>query len=227
MTDDGFFLAYEDFGGRFDNLFPACTLKKGRNHNTWRSSRAHSFHFSGQDQSTVAQRAETTVAEHYLTSCVSVRFPDRFPHCAWTALDSPLRLRWVKGICVFRCNLPSALLAEWPEFFTCHCSNTEMDRAPNKSQHTKLTLENKSLTPLLPGFELATFRARVRCSTNKLFRLPMLRKSTVHFSNRSYESRSRWRFEPVASALHIAYSLSYCVCVCNCFSLSYSVCVCV
>ena len=36
-----------------------------------------------------------------------------------------------------------------------------MERTPNKSQHTKLTLEKKILPPLLPGFELATFRSRV------------------------------------------------------------------
>ena len=37
-----------------------------------------------------------------------------------------------------------------------------MERTPNKSQHTKLTLEKKILQPLLPGFELATFRSRLR-----------------------------------------------------------------
>ena len=37
-----------------------------------------------------------------------------------------------------------------------------MEWTPNKSQHTKLTLEKKILSPLLPGFELATFRSRVR-----------------------------------------------------------------
>ena len=31
-------------------------------------------------------------------------FPDRFPHYA-CGIVSPLRLRWVKGVCVFRCNL--------------------------------------------------------------------------------------------------------------------------
>ena len=86
-------------------------------------------------------------------------FPDRFPHYAWTAaLVSPLRLRWVKGVCVFRCNLPLALLAEWPGSFKCHCGNTGVEWKPNKSQHTKLTLEKKILPPLLPGFELAIFR---------------------------------------------------------------------
>ena len=39
-----------------------------------------------------------------------------------------------------------------------------MERTPNKSQHTKLTQEKKILPPLLPGFELATFRSRVRRS---------------------------------------------------------------
>ena len=41
-------------------------------------------------------------------------FPDRFPHYACIAgIVSPLRLRWVKSVCVFRCNLTSALLAKW------------------------------------------------------------------------------------------------------------------
>ena len=42
-----------------------------------------------------------------------------------------------------------------------------MERAPNKSQHTKLTLEKKILPPLTPGFELATFRSRVRRSNQQ------------------------------------------------------------
>ena len=36
----------------------------------WRSARTHQFHFLGQDQSTVAQQAETTVAECSLMSCM-------------------------------------------------------------------------------------------------------------------------------------------------------------
>ena len=68
------------------------------------------------------------------------------------------QLRWVKGVCVFRCNLPPALLAESPGSFTYHCGNTD------KSQHIKLTLEKKILPPLRPGFELATFRSRDRRS---------------------------------------------------------------
>ena len=39
-----------------------------------RLARTHLFHFSGQDQSTVAQQAETTVAECSLASCVRARF---------------------------------------------------------------------------------------------------------------------------------------------------------
>ena len=48
------------------------------------------------------------------------------------------------------------------------------ERTPNKSQHTKLTLEKKILTPLLPGFELAIFWSWVRRSYNKLSRPPVL-----------------------------------------------------
>ena len=38
--------------------------------------------------------------------------------CLDSGTVSPLRLDWVKGVCVFRCNLPSALLEEWPGSFT-------------------------------------------------------------------------------------------------------------
>ena len=51
----------------------------------WISACAHRFHFLGQDQSKVAQRAKTTVAECSLTSCVWARSPDRLPHYALTA----------------------------------------------------------------------------------------------------------------------------------------------
>ena len=39
-----------------------------------------------------------------------------------------------------------------------------VERTQNKSQHTKLTLEKKIPPPPLPGFDLATFRSRVRRS---------------------------------------------------------------
>ena len=63
-------------------------------------------------------------------------FLDRFPHYAWTATVSPLQLHWVKGVCVFRCNLPPALLAQWPRSFTCHCVDMGLEQTLNKSQHT-------------------------------------------------------------------------------------------
>ena len=37
----------------------------------------------------------------------------------------------------------------------CHMG---VEQTPNKSQHTKLTLEKKILPPLLPEFKLATFQ---------------------------------------------------------------------
>ena len=72
---DGSFLACEDFGRMFDHSFLGCAffflyfffffffLKL-------RLARAHYFHSLSQDQSTVAQQAETTVAECSLTSFV-------------------------------------------------------------------------------------------------------------------------------------------------------------
>ena len=78
-------------------------------------------------------------------------------HYVWTAADSPLQLCWVKGVCVFRCNVPPALLAERTGSFMCHCGNTGVEQTPNKSQHSKSTLKKKSLLLLLLGFELAIF----------------------------------------------------------------------
>ena len=87
---------------------------------------------------------------------------------------SPLQLRWFKGVCVFRRNLPPALLAEWPGSFSCHCGNTGVERTPDKSQHTQLTLEKKILPLHLPGFELATFRSRVRRSNQQAIPAPQV-----------------------------------------------------
>ena len=77
------------------------------------------------------------------------------------------------GVCLCRCKLPSALLAEWPGSFTCHCSNTGVERTPGKSQHTKLTLEKKILPQLLLGVELATFQSRVRRANQQAIPLPL------------------------------------------------------
>ena len=134
----------------------------------WRFGRAYSCHFLGQDQSTVALRAETTVVWCSLTSCVDLVDWEVPTVCQHSGIVSPLRLRWVTGLCVFSCNLPSALLAEWPGSFTCQCGNPGVERTQNKSQHKKLTLEKKILPLFLPGIELATFRSRVRRSNNKL-----------------------------------------------------------
>ena len=49
----------------------------------------------------------------------------------------------------------------------CDCGNTGVERTPNKSQHTKLTLEKKILPSLLLGFGLPTFRPRVRRSNQQ------------------------------------------------------------
>ena len=77
-------------------------------------------------------------------------------------------------LCVFRCNLPPALLAEWPRSFPSHCGNTGVERTPNKSRQRKLTLEKKILPPLQPGFELATFRSRVRRSSDWAITIPRI-----------------------------------------------------
>ena len=56
-----------------------------------------------------------------------------------SSIVSPFWLWWVKGVCMFRCNLPPALLAEWLGSCMCHFGNTGVEQTLNKSQHTKLT----------------------------------------------------------------------------------------
>ena len=51
-------------------------------------------------------------------------FPDRFPHYVCTAAwAANFNLIGSKVYARFRCNLPPALLAEWPESFMCYCGN--------------------------------------------------------------------------------------------------------
>ena len=56
-----------------------------------------------------------------------------------------------------------------------------VERTPNKSQHTKLTLEKKIPPPFLPGIKLETFRSWGRCSFNKLSRLDLTGTTTSTF----------------------------------------------
>ena len=81
-------------------------------------------------------------------------------------IASPLQLRWVKGVCVFFCNLSPALPAEWQRSFTCICHNTGAEPTPNKSQHRKLTVEKTIFPLILPAIESAKFWSRVLRSTS-------------------------------------------------------------
>ena len=66
----GFSLASEDFWENVRPLISRLRFFSFLFFSKWRLARAHKFHSLCQDQSTVAQRAETTVAECSLTSCV-------------------------------------------------------------------------------------------------------------------------------------------------------------
>ena len=142
----------------------------------------------------MARRAETTAAECSLTSCVWVRFLIGSHTTPGQRHSQPTPTRWIEGACVLRWNLSPALLAQWPGSFTCHCGNMGAERTPSKSQHRKLTLEKKILPPFLPG--LATFRSRVRRSTNNLPRLHLLT-----YSRRKRENRLREKIRKTRNRL--------------------------
>ena len=127
----------------------------------------------------------------FSASCVWTRFPDRFPNNAWTAaLSTYSWLRWVKVVCVFRCNLPPAFLAEWRGLLCATVVTWGKEQTPSKSQHTKLTLEKKILLLLQPGFELATFhqfQSQVRPSNQQAIPAP----STTLDSGLGHEHQKR------------------------------------
>ena len=102
----GFFLACKDLGGRFDDSFlPVLLLFLSGDQLTHTSSLlspesvhsgsanwddcgqvfsdelyVSSFPFLVQNQSTVVQQTEMTVAKCFLISCMWAHFPHRFPH---------------------------------------------------------------------------------------------------------------------------------------------------
>ena len=56
-----------------------------------------------------------------------------------------------------------------------------VERTPNKSQRTKLTLEKKILLPLLPGFKLGTCRSR--CHIKGRYHTHARTRTHTHTSN--------------------------------------------
>ena len=74
----------------------------------------------------------------------------------------------MKGACVFSCNLPPALWAEWPGCFTAE----KWGGIDTEINLEKKSLPQKSLPQLLPGLGPETFESRVHRSTTEL--LPLL-----------------------------------------------------
>ena len=70
------------------------------------------------------------------------------------------------------------------------------------SQHTKLTLEKKSLRPPLPGFKLATFRSQVWQSYQQAVWLPSNNSSFVFYSRSCYQCLSLQYCPCVVQVLH-------------------------
>ena len=94
------------------------------------------------------------------------------PTLCLDSIVSPLQDHCVKDVSMVRCNLPSALLAEWLWSFMCHCCNMGVERVL-KRQHRKSTLEQKILPLLLPGLGLKTLGHESRALPTELFQLPV------------------------------------------------------
>ena len=109
------------------------------------------------------------------TAAVSARFVLTIKPCTRLQSHFMQSHRRVGCMRVYNCDLPPALLAEWPGSFTCYCSNTGVERTPkceSAEKDSKLTLEKNSLLPLLPGLAPVTFRSGVRRCTAEPSPLP-------------------------------------------------------
>ena len=93
-------------------------------------------------------------------------FPDRFQHYVWTEALSA-HSDFIKGVCVFRCNLPPALSAEWPGLFmwggtdteeeSAHKVNSEEENSPTTPAgiQTHFSITSLALLPTsYPGFSI-------------------------------------------------------------------------
>ena len=92
-------------------------------------------------------------------------------HTMNTCITGDGLVKW--HACTFSCNLPLALLAEWLHFWQndwdlLHATAVTQgwNGYQNKSQHRKLTQEEKILPLLLQGLAPATFQSRVRHSNH-------------------------------------------------------------
>ena len=65
-----------------------------------------------------------------------------------------------KGKCGFSCNLPSALLAEWPASFTCFCGNTGVEWLLKYESVNEADPGEENLL----GLEPVTLRSWICCS---------------------------------------------------------------
>ena len=90
----------------------------------------------------------------------------------------------MKGACVFSCNLPPALWAEWPGCFTAE----KWGGIDTEINLEKKSLPQKSLPQLLPGLGPETFESRVHRSTTEL---SLLSKIMTRASQRCLDSTSQ------------------------------------
>ena len=100
----GFLLACKDYEGRLDQSFPACFFES-------EDQLARTNFTLGQDQSTGAQRAETTVDKRsWRVVCELISLIGS--HSMPRQHSQPFSNTLGESIGVFRCNLPPALFAE-------------------------------------------------------------------------------------------------------------------
>ena len=157
-----FFPCLRGFGGRsfilclcfFFLLFFLFLLKR-------RSPCAHQFHFLCQDQSTVAQRAKTTVAECSLMSCAWTHFPSQVPTLCPDSTVSPFYV----GLRMYACLS-----------VTCHVNFRQNDQVATQGKtdtewESAQKVSSGEENSLWPRLKLTTFHLQIWRSAKKLSQL--------------------------------------------------------
>ena len=122
-----------------------------------RSACAHHFHFLCQDQSTVAQRAKTTVAECSLMSCMWTHFPSQVPTLCPDSTVSPFYV----GLRMYACLS-----------VTCHVNFRQNDQAATQGEtdtewESAQKVSSGEENSLWPRLKLTTFHLQIWRSAKK------------------------------------------------------------
>ena len=101
-------------------------------------------------------------------------------------------LLFLHQACMFSCNQPPSLLAEWPGFFTCYCGNAVVKRIPKSEPAQRVERGEKERKKRKKSAAPAGNRTRDLGVTTELSQLPMHTKAEGSQKEKKKEKTRVW-----------------------------------